>query len=752
MFNIIKKEMDFGGRTLSIETGKIARQAHSVMARYGDTVVLCAVTFNKEASEGVDFLPLTVNYIEKFYAIGKIPGGFLKREGKPSDKEVLTSRVIDRTIRPMFPEGFYNDIQVVCTLLSYDNVNDPDVVALIATSAALRLAGLPIMKTVAVSRLAKIDGEFIINPSPEQLSNPQNKLDLTVAGTDTSVLMVESEAHELSEKEMLEAVWHAQKSFVPVIKMIDEFALVACKKQISAPNKKDEINVIIASVSEKYKQDIISGYAIKEKAQRYETLANVRSKINDEFLCEGSTIDPINLKVAISKIEESIVRSMILDEKKRIDGRSEDDIRQIEVETAFLPRIHGSALFTRGETQAIVTTTLGAPIDGQSIDGIDGMSKSMFMLHYNFPPYSVGEAYGLKPTGRREIGHGKLAFKAIRPMLDIEKFPYSIRVVSDITESNGSSSMATVCGSSLSLMDAGVPMKRPVAGIAMGLIKEGEKFAVLTDIMGDEDHLGDMDFKVAGTDNGITALQMDIKIDGISEEIMSVALEKALKARMHILGKMSHAIKESRPEVNANAPQMSSFEVPKSAIGEVIGKGGANIKGISEKYSVKIDISETGLVSVFATSKEDAEKVKTLILECANDLEYGKKYTGIIAEVKSFGAIIKLESGKSGLIHISQISEERIEDVSTVLREGQVVEATYLGTDEKGRSKFSMKPHNGNSDQPRNEDRGDRRERGDRGDRRHDRGDRNGSDRRDRNDDRKKHRDEDDMIINTGIF
>jgi len=594
VFDIIKKEIQWGGKKLTLETGRIARQADgAVLATYGETVVLCTVVASKEPKEGVDFLPLTVNYQEKTFAAGKIPGGFFKREARPSDKETLISRLIDRPIRPLFPENYFNETQVICTLLNLDKETSPDIVAFVGASAALALAGAPVQSTVAAAKVGYIDKKFVLNPSNSQLEN--SDLELIVAGTKDGVLMVESEVKQLTEKIMLDAVMFAHKEFQDVIKFIETFTKGKKVSQIEYKDGNVDKNLkdLFNKIEKSYKDEFIKAYKEKDKSIRSDALSTIRKKIIDEFILEDNEEITENLvSFATKKVEKELVRSSILKTGKRIDGRDTKTVRPIKAEVGILSRVHGSALFTRGETQALVVTTLGTSLDEQIIDDLEGEFKEKFMLHYNFPPYSVGEASMLRPPGRREIGHGKLAWRAIKPLMPIkDKFPYTIRVVSEITESNGSSSMATVCGTSLSLMDAGVPLKKPIAGIAMGLIKEKKNYAILSDILGDEDHLGDMDFKVAGTKDGITALQMDIKITSITKEIMEKALNQALDGRIKILSEMDKAIASSRKELNSNAPQIQIIKIDPSKIKDVIGSGGKVIKSITEETGVKIDIA-----------------------------------------------------------------------------------------------------------------------------------------------------------------
>jgi len=697
MKSTITEEFEIAGKKYFLETGKLANQADaSVVCICGDTQVLCTVVYAKKPKTGVTFFPLSVTYVEKFYAFGKIPGGYLKREGKASDKETLTSRLIDRSIRPMFPENFYNEVQIICTLISYDKENDPEIPALIGASAALRLSGLPLLHTIAGVKIGFMNGEFIINPNQEQLFNKENKLDLTVAATKSSILMVESCASELIEEQMLKALDLGQKSCIPAIESIERLALKSGTKVISFSNKNDTLEGVKSRVLSEFKDKINIAYLIKEKKDRYASLDELRNEIKALFLenIENKDFMEIELENAIFSVEASAVRQNIIQNKIRIDGRTSDEIRPIYIETGILPRAHGSALFCRGETQALVVTTLGSPIDSQMFDSIDGVQKDKLMLHYNFPPFSVGEVATMRGPGRREIGHGKLALKAIKPMLDLVDSQYTIRIVSEILACNGSSSMASVCGASLSLMDAGIALKKQVAGIAMGLIKEGENFEILTDIMGDEDHLGDMDFKVAGTIDGITALQMDIKIDGISHEILTKSLSNAKTARLFLIEKMNSIIAKPKEKTSGFAPQVLSFIVPTNSIGDIIGKGGSNIKQLSEDFSCKIDIAENGTVTVYADGIENANGAKEAILLAIANLEFGKIYKGIVVEIKSFGAMVKLPGNKQGMIHISEISQNRVNEVSDYIEVGQELDVKYLGTDDKRRVKLSVKDMN----------------------------------------------------------
>jgi len=687
MFTITRRSIEWGGRTLTLETGRIARQADgAVLATYGNTVVLCTVVGVKEAKADVDFFPLTVHYQEKAFAAGKIPGGFFKREGKPSEKEVLTSRLIDRPIRPLFPEGFYNEVQVVCTLLSHDLENDPDIVALVGTSAALTISGIPFMGPIAAARVGYRNGEYMINPTKTQMQDTQ--LDLVVAGTKRSVLMVESEAKELSEDVMLGAVMYGHKHMQPVMDMIIDMAESCAKDAWDFAKKED--TAMAARVRELAEADLRAAYKLQSKQDRSNRLDEIKSKVKAAF--EGSGIDEKIIGGQLKKLEQEIVRTDVVESKKRIDGRGPADIRQILCETSVLPQTHGSALFTRGETQAIVVATLGTSQDEQIIDALEGEYKQNFMLHYNFPPYSTGETGRMSGPGRREIGHGKLAWRAIRPMLPSkEECPYTLRCVSEITESNGSSSMATVCGSSLALMDAGVALKAPVAGIAMGLIKEKSGFVVLSDILGDEDHLGDMDFKVAGTNNGVTALQMDIKIDGITEEIMKVALEQAHHGRKHILGEMAKALDAPRGSVGKTAPRITTMTIPKDKIREVIGSGGKVIREICEVSGAKVDIEDDGTIKIAAVNEEQGKKAYEMIYAIVAEPEIGQIYTGKVVRIVDFGAFVNFMGPKDGLIHISELADYRVAKVDDVVKEGDSVKVKVLEMDNRGKIRLSMR-------------------------------------------------------------
>ena len=692
MFNIHRKEIMWAGRKLVLETGKIARQATAaVVATYGDTSVLCTVVGAKKAKEGQDFFPLTVNYQEKAYAAGKIPGGYLKREGRPSDFETLTSRLIDRPIRPLFPEGFLNEVQVVATVLSHDLVNESDIVALVGCSAALTLSGIPFMGPVAGAKVGYKDGEFILNPTIEQQVG--SELDLIVAGTTEGVLMVESEAKELSEDTMLKGVMFAHKNFQPVIQAIIELAELAAKEAWALPVPSFDKAACEKKLEGIIGADLKAAYAETIKQNRQSKIAALKDKaaksIPETEFCAGAVAE------TVEHMEYNYMRNMILDTKKRIDGRDTKTVRPIVSEAGILPRTHGSALFTRGETQALVVATLGTAQDEQRIDELTGDRTENFMLHYNFPPYSVGECGRMGTPGRREIGHGKLAWRALHPILPPkESFPYTIRLVSESTESNGSSSMATVCGSSLALMDAGVPLARPVAGIAMGLIKEAKGYAVLSDILGDEDHLGDMDFKVAGTDKGITSLQMDIKITSITEEIMQVALKQAQEGRMHILGEMAKALTGARTELNATAPRITTIQIPVDKIREVIGSGGKVIREITEKTGVKIDIEDDGRVMVASNDEAKAKAALDWIKGIVAVPEAGMIYEGKVVKIMDFGAFVNFLGGKDGLVHISELANQRVGKVTDVVKEGDVVKVKCLGTDDRGKVRLSMKAVN----------------------------------------------------------
>ncbi len=687
MFTITKKTIDWAGRPLTLESGRIARQADgAVLATYGNTVVLCTVVAAKKAKADVDFFPLTVNYQEKAFAAGKIPGGFFKREGRATEKETLTSRLIDRPIRPLFIDGFYNETQVVCTLLSHDMQNDPDMVALVGASAALTISGIPFMGPIAGGRVAYVNGEYLMNPTKMELLDSQ--LDLVVAGTKKSVLMVESEAHELSEEIMLGAVMFGHREMQPVIDMIIDFA-EACAKE--PWNFKKETNAELESkVQQIAETELRAAYKIIAKQERSTRLDEIKAKVKEAFA--DSDLGEKTIVGQFKKLEQDIVRTDYVTNKKRIDGRGPADIRPIICEVGILPMTHGSALFTRGETQAIVVATLGTSQDEQRIDALEGEYTEGFMLHYNFPPYSTGEVGRMGGPGRREIGHGKLAWRSVHPLLpEKDEFPYTLRCVSEITESNGSSSMATVCGSSLAMMDAGVPLKSPVAGIAMGLIKEKSGFIVLSDILGDEDHLGDMDFKVAGTTNGITALQMDIKIDGITEEIMKVALTQANAGRKHILGEMAKALSAPRDSVGRTAPRITTMVIPKDKIREVIGSGGKVIREICEVTGAKIDIDDDGTVRIAATNEEAGKKAYDWVHSIVAEAEIGKVYQGKVVRIVDFGAFVNFCGPKDGLVHVSELADHRVAKVDDVVQEGATVWVKVLEMDNRGKIRLSMR-------------------------------------------------------------
>ena len=683
-------EIDWGGRPLTIETGKVARQADAcVVVTYGETTVMCAVVSDKSPKPGLDFFPLTVNYIEKAYAAGKIPGGYFKREGRPTEKETLVSRLIDRPIRPLFAEGYKCDTQVTCMVISHDLENDPDIVAMVATSAALALSGVPFQGPIGASRVGLIDGEYVLNPNIDEMD--ESDLDLVVAGTRDAVLMVESEANVLSEEVMLGAVMFGHEEFQPVIDAVIQLAEKAAKepREHEVPDHSD----LQKKVTKLVGGDIDAAYTISDKQERYEALDAAKAKAKEEFLSEESTEDEANILGDVLKsVQANVVRGSIIKTGKRIDGRDLSTVRPIVSEVGVLPRTHGSAIFTRGETQALVVATLGTSDDEQMIDALTGTYKENFMLHYNFPPYSVGETGRIGFTGRREIGHGKLAWRAVRAVLpNKEEFPYTLRAVSEITESNGSSSMATVCGTSLAFMDAGVPMKAPVAGIAMGLIKEGDDFAVLSDILGDEDHLGDMDFKVAGTSEGITSLQMDIKITGITEEIMKIALDQAKGGREHILGEMNKALSEGRAELGEFAPRIESFTIPTDKIREVIGSGGKVIREIVEKTGAKVSIEDDGTVKVASNTAKEIEAAVKWIRSITDDPEVGEIYEGTVVKTVDFGAFVNFFGAKDGLVHISQLANERVGKTTDVVNEGDKVWVKLMGFDDRGKVRLSMK-------------------------------------------------------------
>ncbi len=727
MFTVYKKQVEWGGRELTIETGRIARQADgAVTVTYGDTVVMAAVCFAKEQKEGMDFFPLTVNYQEKFYAAGRIPGGFFKREGRPTEKETLTCRLIDRPVRPLFPKQFKNETQVTVTVLSSDGVNDPDIPAMVASSAALTLSGAPFMGPIAAARVGYMDGKYVLNPTNEQREH--SELDLVVAGTNEGVLMVESEASQLSEEVMLDAVMFGHDESKKVIDAIIELAEVAAKPGFEMPEVEDTSD-LESKLEKKFGKAIRDAYGITEKQERVSTLGDIRTQAIEEFGGEeGENADKV--KGVIKSLESSVLRKDVLKSKKRIDGRTPVDVRPILSEVDVLPRAHGSALFTRGETQALVVATLGTGRDEQIIDAIEGEYKDRFMLHYNFPPYSVGECGRVGFTSRREIGHGRLARRAIERLLPTaEDFPYTMRVVSEITESNGSSSMATVCGTSLSLMAAGVPLAKPIAGIAMGLVKEDKDYVVLSDIMGDEDHLGDMDFKVAGTEDGLTALQMDIKITSITKEIMQEALAQAKDGRLHILEKMNKALAESREEISEFAPQMKSFQIDKEKIRDVIGSGGKIIRELIEQTGCTIDIEDDGTVSVASNDREALQDCIQRIEDIVAEPEVGKIYDGTVVSTVDFGAFVKFMPNQEGLLHISEIAPVRLGQVTDVLKEGDEI-AVKVVDFERGKVRLSIKEipqdgvvaerleeviasggtsSNGDGDKKGNRDRGDRK-------------------------------------------
>ncbi|HEX6073373.1 MAG TPA: polyribonucleotide nucleotidyltransferase [Sphingomicrobium sp.] len=759
MFNTKTVEIEWGGKTLKLEAGRVARQADgAVLATLGETVVLCAVTAAKSVKQGQDFFPLTVHYQEKFSAAGRIPGGFFKRERGATEKETLTSRLIDRPIRPLFPEGFYNEVLVIAHVLSYDGENEPDILAMIAASAALTLSGVPFMGPIGAARVGfSSEGEYILNPTQTQVA--EGRLDLVVAGTRNAVMMVESEAKELSEEEMLGAVMFAHRESQKVIEAIIKLAEQAAKEpwELAPAGDKDAVKKQLKSLIGK---DIEGAYKLTNKQERSTALNAARVKAAEAF-AEADPQEQLVAAKLVKSLEADVVRGAILKDGRRIDGRDTKTVRPIDIMVGFLPRTHGSALFTRGETQAIVSTTLGTKEAEQMIDGLEGLSYQRFMLHYNFPPYSVGEVGRFGAPSRRETGHGKLAWRALHPMLpSAEDFPYTIRVLSDITESNGSSSMATVCGGSLALMDAGVPLKRPVAGIAMGLILEGKDFAVISDILGDEDHLGDMDFKVAGTSEGVTSLQMDIKVAGITEEIMKTALAQAKDGRAHILGEMAKALGEARHELSAHAPRIETMSIPKDKIREVIGTGGKVIREIVATTGAKVDIDDEGVIKIASSDLSQIEAARNWIKGIVAEPEPGTIYTGKVASIVDFGAFVTFMPGKDGLVHVSEIKNERVENVRDVLSEGQEVKVKLLEVDPRGKVRLSMRlvdqetgeelpdtrpprepredrgprgdrHRGGGRDRGGRDDRGPRRDRGDR-DHRSPRGDRDRGPRRDR--------------------
>ena len=687
MFTIYKKEFQWGDKTVVIETGKIARQADgAVLVSMGQTTVLCTAVAAKSAKPGQDFFPLTVNYQEKAFAAGKIPGGFFKREGRPSENETLICRLIDRPIRPLFPKEFKCETQVICTVLSHDMENAPDIVAMIGASAALTISGVPFFGPIGAARVGLIDGNFILNPTITQMG--ASTLDLVMAGTSEGVLMVESEASELSEKVMLDAVNFGHEQIQTAINAIIELAESAAKEPRDLPQEAPEAEAIRNTLSS-LKSEVEQAYAISDKSERQGALSGIKEKAVE---LAGAEADGVLVGGIMKELEANVVRSAILKTGKRIDGRDTKTVRPIVAEVGLLPRTHGSALFTRGETQALAVTTLGTGQDEQIIDSLEGESRSRFMLHYNFPPYSVGEAGRVGSPGRREIGHGKLAWRAIHPVLpEKEEFPYTLRTVSEVTESNGSSSMATVCGTSLSMMDAGVPLKRPVAGIAMGLIKEDDSFAVLSDILGDEDHLGDMDFKVAGTQDGITSLQMDIKITSITAKIMEIALDQAKDGRLHILGEMSKALNTARDNLSDSAPKITTLKIPVDKIRDIIGPGGKVIREICEQTGAKIDIEDDGTVSIAASSQESSDAAIGRVKDIVAEPELGEIYTGRVVKTVDFGAFVNFLGPKDGLVHISEMREERVSKTTDVCKEGDSVKVKVIGFDDRGKVKLSMK-------------------------------------------------------------
>ncbi|MEP2546546.1 MAG: polyribonucleotide nucleotidyltransferase [Qipengyuania citrea] len=738
MFDTKTVSLEWGGKTLTLETGRIARQADgAVLATYGETVVLCAVTAAKSVREGQDFFPLTVHYQEKFSAAGRIPGGFFKREGRATEKETLTSRLIDRPVRPLFPEGFYNEINVICQVLSYDGETEPDIVAMIAASAALTISGVPFMGPIGAARVGFRNGEYELNPSLESALDEEGRLDLVVAATQDAVMMVESEAKELTEEEMLGAVMFAHEESRKVIGAIVDLAEQAAKEPWEIDTSDDT-----SAIKEKLRgivgDDIAAAYKLTDKSARSEALNDARAKAKEAFAEEEAQTQMVANK-AVKKLEAEIVRGAILKDGQRIDGRKLDQVRPIEAMVGLLPRTHGSALFTRGETQAICTTTLGTKDAEQMIDGLEGLSYNNFMLHYNFPPYSVGEVGRFGFTSRRETGHGKLAWRALHPVLPKhEDFPYTIRILSDITESNGSSSMATVCGGCLSMMDAGVPIERPVSGIAMGLILEGDDFAVLSDILGDEDHLGDMDFKVAGSEKGITSLQMDIKVAGITQEIMKTALEQAKGGRAHILGEMNKALTGARTEVSKHAPRIETMQIDKSKIRDVIGTGGKVIREIVAETGAKVDIDDEGVIKISSSNADEIEAARKWIEGIVEEAEVGKIYNGKVVNIVDFGAFVNFMGGKDGLVHVSEMKNERVEKPTDVVSEGQEVKVKVLEIDQRGKVRLSMRVVDQETGEeledtrPAREPRGDRGPRGGGGGRGGDRRGGRGGPRRDR--------------------
>ncbi|MXO51303.1 polyribonucleotide nucleotidyltransferase [Erythrobacter gaetbuli] len=747
MFDTKTVSVEWGGKTLTLETGRIARQADgAVLATYGETVVLCAVTAAKSVKEGQDFFPLTVHYQEKFSAAGRIPGGFFKRERGATEKETLTSRLIDRPIRPLFPEGFYNEINVICQVLSFDGETEADIVAMVAASAALTISGVPFMGPIGACRVGFIDGEYVLNPKQDKALE-DGRLDLVVAATQDAVMMVESEAKELTEEEMLGAVMFAHDESRKVIGAIIDLAEQAAKDPWEI-DQSDDKSAMKSELMSLIGDDIAAAYKLTDKSARANALNEARAKAKAHYAEADGQTAMVATKL-VKKLEADIVRTAILKDGQRIDGRKLDQVRPIEAMVGFLPRAHGSALFTRGETQAICTTTLGTKDSEQMIDGLEGLSYSNFMLHYNFPPYSVGEVGRFGAPGRREIGHGKLAWRALHPVLPShDDFPYTIRILSDITESNGSSSMATVCGGCLSMMDAGVPIERPVSGIAMGLILEGDEFAVLSDILGDEDHLGDMDFKVAGTENGITTMQMDIKVAGITQEIMAKALEQAKAGRQHILGEMQKALGSARTELSAHAPRIETMQIDKSKIRDVIGTGGKVIREIVAETGAKVDIDDEGVIKISSSNADEIAAARAWIEGIVEEAEVGKIYNGKVVNIVDFGAFVNFMGGKDGLVHVSEMKNERVEKPTDVVSEGQEVKVKVLEIDNRGKVRLSMRVVDQETGEeledtrPPREPRGDRGDRGPRGDRGGDRrggrggrgGDRDRGPRRDRGD------------------
>ncbi len=740
MFDKKTVSIEWGGKTLTLETGQIARQADgAVLATYGETVVLCAVTAAKSVREGQDFFPLTVHYQEKFSAAGRIPGGFFKREGRATEKETLTSRLIDRPCRPLFPEGFYNEINVIAQVLSYDGETEPDIVAMVAASAALTISGVPFMGPIGAARVGFVDGEYVLNPAVNTIFD-EGRLDLVVAATQDAVMMVESEAKELTEEEMLGAIMFAHDESRKVIGAIVDLAEQAAKDPWDVDTS-DDTSAIKEKLRGMVGDDIAAAYKLTDKSERSDALNAVREKAKEAFADEDGQTQMVAGK-AVKKLEADIVRGAILKDGQRIDGRKTDEVRPIEAMVGLLPRTHGSALFTRGETQAICTTTLGTKDAEQMIDGLEGLSYNHFMLHYNFPPYSVGEVGRFGFTSRRETGHGKLAWRALHPVLpDHEEFPYTIRILSDITESNGSSSMATVCGGCLSMMDAGVPIERPVSGIAMGLILEGDEFTVLSDILGDEDHLGDMDFKVAGSESGITSLQMDIKVAGITPEIMKTAMEQAKAGRSHILGEMTKALGSARSGVSKHAPRIETMQIDKSKIRDVIGTGGKVIREIVAETGAKVDIDDEGVIKISSSDGDQIAAAKAWIEGIVEEAEVGKIYNGKVVNIVDFGAFVNFMGGKDGLVHVSEMKNERVEKPTDVVSEGQEVKVKVLEIDQRGKVRLSMRVVDQETGEeledtrPPREPRGDKREGGRGGDRRGPRGNRSrGGDRGGRRD------------------